>query len=57
MAKLFGIDENTMNEAPDIPDDFEIIFEDVDPTLEDSSVDGGAITEDYEPPAIKKNDK
>ncbi len=50
-------DENTMSEAPDIPDDFEIIFEDVDPTLEDSSVDGGAITEDYEPPAIKKNDK
>ena len=34
--------------------DFEIIFDD-DISLEDSSKDGGAITESYETPSIKKN--
>ena len=34
-------------------DDFEIIFDD-EITLEDSSKDGGAITESYETPSIKK---
>ena len=36
-------------------DDFEIIFDD-EITLEDSSKDGGAITESYETPSIKKNE-
>lgn len=35
-------------------DDFEIIFDD-DITLDDSSKTGGAITESYETPSIKKN--
>lgn len=39
-----------------IPDDFEIIFDDIEPTLDNASVTGGAITEDYESPVIKKND-
>lgn len=39
----------------DIPDDFEIIFDDSEPTIEDTSIDGGAITEDYESPVIKIN--
>ncbi len=56
-ASIFAnSDENTENQAPDIPDDFEIIFEDIEPTLENSNSDGGAITESYETPAIKKND-
>ena len=38
-------------------DDFEIIFDDSEPTLEDASKDGGAITESYETPAIKRHDK
>ena len=37
-------------------DDFEIIFDENDPTLDDASVNGGAITESYETPAIKKSD-
>ena len=32
----------------------EIVFDD-EPTLEDSSKDGGAITETYETPTIKEN--
>lgn len=36
-------------------DDFEIVFDNDDVTLEDSSRDGGAITESYETPTIKKN--
>ncbi len=35
-------------------DDFEIIFED-EPTLDNSKISGGAITEEYETPTIKKN--
>lgn len=45
-------------EKPDfnsIPDDFEIIFDEPDLKLDDSSQDGGAITEDYESPVIKEN--
>ena len=41
----------------DIPDDFEIIFDDTEPTLDDASKTGGAITEDYETPAIKESKK
>lgn len=37
-----------------LSDDFEIVFDD-EPTLEDSSKDGGAITETYETPTIKEN--
>ena len=40
--------------ARSISDDFEIIFED-EPTLEDAKQTGGAITETYESPTIKKN--
>ena len=50
------ISSNPNTDAP-IPDDFEIIFDDNEPTLENSSIDGGAITEDYETPAIKENKK
>lgn len=44
--------------TPDLSDidDIEIIFEDNEPTLENSAIDGGAITEDYESPVIKRND-
>lgn len=42
-------DESTIN----LSEDFEIVFD--DPTLENSSIDGGAITEDYESPVIKIN--
>jgi len=38
-------------------EEFEIVFEDPSVTLEDSSVDGGAITESYETPTIKVNKK
>ena len=38
----------------DIDNDFEIVFDDEEPTLEDSSIDGGAITETYETPTIKE---
>lgn len=41
--------------TPDIPDDFEIIFEDSEPTIDNAKLYGGAITEDYETPVIKKN--
>lgn len=37
----------------ELSEDFEIVFD--DPTLENSSIDGGAITEDYESPVIKIN--
>ena len=48
---------NTMaHDLSDI-DDFEIIFDDSEPTLEDASKDGGAITESYETPAIKRHNK
>lgn len=39
----------------EIPDDFEIIFDENEPVLENTSIDGGAITEDYESPVIKIN--
>lgn len=38
-------------------EEFEIVFENTDVTLEDSSRDGGAITESYETPTIKINKK
>ena len=38
-------------------DNFDIMFENIEPTLEDSSKDGGAITETYETSAIKENKK
>ena len=38
-------------------DNFDIMFENIEPTLEDSSKDGGAITETYETAAIKENKK
>ena len=41
----------------DIDDDFEIVFDEEDPKLEDASLDGGAITETYETPSIKENKK
>ncbi|MDD3303713.1 MAG: TraM recognition domain-containing protein [Clostridia bacterium] len=40
-----------------IPDDFEIIFDDNEPTLDNAGINGGAITEDYETPAIKESKK
>ena len=55
-GKSDSSDNTIAHDLSDI-DDFEIIFDDSDPTLEDSSVDGGAITESYETPAIKHNDK
>ena len=38
-------------------EEFEIVFEDPSVTLENSSTDGGAITETYETPTIKYNNK
>lgn len=38
-------------------EEFEIVFEDPSVTLEDSARDGGAITETYETPTIKFNNK
>lgn len=38
-------------------DNFDIMFENIEPTLEDSKKDGGAITETYETAAIKENKK
>ncbi|MEG0873242.1 MAG: type IV secretory system conjugative DNA transfer family protein [Clostridia bacterium] len=49
-----GDTDDNVGDAPIIPDDFEIIFDDDELTLENSAVDGGAITEDYETPAIKQ---
>lgn len=42
--------------TPKMDEDIEIIFDNLEPTLEDSSKDGGAITETYETPIIKHND-
>ena len=36
-------------------DDIEIIFENLEPTLDEKSTYGGAITENYENPSIKHN--
>ena len=53
-------DDSTINrnfeEANNSVDDFEIIFDEEEITLEDASKDGGAITESYETPPIKKNE-
>lgn len=46
----------SLNDSSILGDDFEIELFD-EPTLQDSSIDGGAITESYETPAIKKNKK
>lgn len=45
-----------LSDSSVLGDDFEIELFD-EPTLENSSTDGGAITESYETPAIKKNKK
>ncbi len=57
-SKNDSSDNTTPYDLSDI-DDIEIIFDESEPTLENSAVDGGAITETYETPAIKenKNDK
>lgn len=47
--------DNSSDNDTSFLDDFDIIFED-DPQVEDASKDGGAITEDYESPVIKRND-
>ncbi len=49
---IFANSETT-GVTPKMDDDIEIIFDNLEPTLEDSSKDGGAITESYETPAIK----
>lgn len=46
---------STTGVAPKIDDDIEIIFDNLEPTLDNSSRDGGAITETYESPTIKHN--
>ena len=55
-GKSDSSDNTIAHDLTDI-DDFEIIFDDSEPTLQDSSIDGGAITESYETPAIKQNNK
>ena len=54
--ETFANSDNTGVNENIVPDDFEIIFDNIEPTLEDASKDGGAITEDYETPVIKHND-
>ena len=49
--------EDEKNVELDNLDNFDIIFENIEPTLEDASKDGGAITETYETAAIKKSKK
>ncbi len=49
--------QNNILNDDSLSDDFEIIFDEPDVTLEDASVDGGAITENYETPSIKLNNK
>lgn len=57
VSNLTSNDTETFANAPsiEIPDDFEIVFDESVPTLENTSTDGGAITEDYETPVIKIN--
>ena len=50
-------DNSSYASSFDIPDDFEIIFDDSEPSLDNASKSGGAITEDYEAPVIKENKK
>jgi hypothetical protein len=50
-------DSQIGNTANNLTEDFEIVFDDSDIKLEDAAVDGGAITESYETPIIKKNNK
>ena len=52
---IFANNQSTIGKVPKTDDDIEILFEDLEPTLEDSSTDGGAITETYESPSIKHN--
>ncbi len=56
LSKLISKDTEIIKDTStiDLSEDFEIVFD--DPTLENSSIDGGAITEDYESPVIKIND-
>ena len=51
--------ENEEKKAVELDDldNFDIMFENIEPTLEDASKDGGAITETYETSAIKENKK
>lgn len=44
---------DTTGVSPRIDNDIEIIFDNIEPTLDNSSKDGGAITETYETPTIK----
>jgi len=57
LSKLISKDNEVIKDTStiDLSEDFEIVFD--DPTLENSSIDGGAITEDYESPVIKINDE
>lgn len=52
---IFANNQSTIGKVPKTDDDIEILFEDLEPTLEDSATDGGAITETYESPSIKHN--
>jgi hypothetical protein len=54
-TEAFSKLENNTNTDP--LEEFEIVFEDSEVTLEDASKDGGAITESYETPSIKINKK
>lgn len=46
---------STTGITPNMDDDIEIIFENLEPTLDEKSTYGGAITENYETPSIKHN--
>ena len=53
----YSQDEDKKSVELDNLDNFDIMFENIEPTLEDASKDGGAITETYETAAIKENKK
>ena len=54
-SEVFANSSNSSVDSNITDDDFEIIFDNIEPTL-DSQGNGGAITEHYDTPAIKKSD-
>lgn len=54
-SEVFANSSNSSVDSNITDDDFEIIFDNIEPTL-DSQENGGAITEHYDTPAIKKSD-
>lgn len=54
-SEVFANSPNSSVDSNITDDDFEIIFDNIEPTL-DSQGNGGAITEHYDTPAIKKSD-